>query len=344
MTGEDLAALSGYLSSRLGPTTVSRATQAFPGHSRATWMLDTEEHGGLVLRVDHPGGPLVPMPLSVEYAVYEKLWGSLIPVAEPLFYAEGTDWAEGRAHMVRRLVDGSSRVPGLTGTASDDPELRRAVCYEMAERLAEVHRLDWAALGFGEVLFVPTSPDTALVEEVQRWRGLWLKSRSDPFPLLLEATYWLEENVPDAPTRLCLNKGNNGLGEEIWRDGRIVALSDWELASIGDPSLDWAFSQGLLALHDPSDTLAHYAEAAGFDIAPALLAWAVVWIQVKSSMTTNGGIAAFLRGADNRMVRPALGLGHIKRTEAWLGPALGRDVTEVGTELLSVVRNSYLER
>ena len=58
---------------------------------------------------------------------------------------------------------------------------------------------------------------------------------------------------------LSLLKGNNGIGEEIWPDGRIVALSDWELATIGDPALDWAFSQGLLTLHDVDDTLDHYA-------------------------------------------------------------------------------------
>lgn len=344
MSTDELAELGGYLSSRLGPTTVTSAKQAFPGHSRVTWVLDTVERGGLVLRVDHPGGPLVPIPLAVEYAVYDKLWGTAIPVAEPLFYAEGAAFAEGRAHMVRRRVAGSPQVPGLTGRPSDDPGLRRAVCYEMAEKLATVHALDWAALGLGEVLFVPSSPATALREEVERWRGLWMKSRSGVFPMLLEATYWLAENIPDVKTRLCLTKGNNGVGEEIWQDGRIVALSDWELASVGDPSLDWAFSQGLLSLHDPADTLAHYAEHAGFAIPPELLAWSVVWIQVKASMTTNGGLAAFLSGVDNRMVRPALGLGHIKRTEARLSSALGRDVTEVGLELLADVRSSYLER
>ncbi len=344
MNSDDLGELSTYLSSRLGPTTVTAAKQAFPGHSRITWVLETVERGGLVLRVDHPGGPLVPLPLAVEYAVYDKLWGTAVPVAEPLFYAEDASFADGRAHMVRRLVVGSPKVPGLTGLASDDSGLRRAVCYEMAEKLATVHTLDWAAVGLGEVLFVPSSPSTALSEEVERWRELWLGSRSGVFPMLLEATYWLQESIPDVKTRLCLTKGNNGVGEEIWRDGRIVALSDWELASVGDPSLDWAFSQGLLALHDPTDTLAHYEAHAGFAIPPELLAWSMVWIQVKASMTTNGGLAAFLSGADNRMVRPALGLGHIKRTEAWLSSALGRDVTEVGLELLANVRSSYLER
>jgi aminoglycoside phosphotransferase (APT) family kinase protein len=316
--------------------------RTFPGHSRMTWVLDTMEQGGLVLRVDHPGGPLVPIPMEVEYAVYERLWGTAVPVAEPLFFAKGEDFVEGRAHMVRRLVEGSSQVEGLTGSPDDDPDLRRDVCYEMAEKLAVVHTLDWAAAGLKDVVFVPSSPETALHEEVDHWRSLWLWSRSGPFPLLLEATYWLQEHIPEAPARLALTKGNNGIGEEIWNGRRIVAFSDWELAAIGEPALDWAFSQGVLALHDPADTLRHYEEHSGFAVDPDLLAWATVWIRVKSSMTLNGGLAAFIDGTDNRLSRPALGIGHIKRTERWLAAALDRDVTDVGMEILAKTRSSYL--
>ena len=119
---------------------------------------------------------------------------------------------------------------------------------------------------------------------------------------------------PAGSDRLGLLKGNNGIGEEIWKDGRIVALSDWELAAIGDPSLDWAFSQGLLTLHDMEDTLDHYAGHSGFAIDRELLAWAAVWIRVKASMSTNSGLAGFLDGRDNRLLA---GTGHriVKPTE-----------------------------
>jgi aminoglycoside phosphotransferase (APT) family kinase protein len=339
----DPAGLGAYLSTRLGRTTVTGVRQSYPGNSRQTWLVGTVEHGGLVVRVDHPGGPLVPIPLLVEYQVYERLWPTEVPVAEPLFYAEGTELADGRAHMVRRLVEGSAQVPGLTGGPGDDPALRRAVAYEVAEKLALVHTLDWAAAGLDEVVFTPSSGQTALREELREWRRLWAATRTDPFPMLTEATYWLEEQIPAVPARRCLLKGNNGIGEEIWRDGRIVALSDWELAAIGDPSLDWAFSQGVLALHDLDDTLAHYATHAGDAVDRALLAWAAVWIRIKASMTTNGGLAGFLGGRDRRLVRPALGISIVKRTEAWIAGVLDRPVVDVGEQLLTAYRSSYLD-
>ena len=264
----DVAELQAYLSTHLGPLQVTALERSFPGHSRETWIVDTAQHGGFVMRVDHPGGPLVPVPMRVEFEVYERLWRSPIPVAEPLWYAEGVEFAAGLPHMVRRLVDGSGRVEGLTDSArgAAAADVRRAVCYEMAEKLAMVHTLDWRAYGFDEVLFTPSGADTALRDELRHWRDLWGRYRTDPFPMITEATYWLEEELPPPGDVLSLLKGNNGIGEEIWKDGRIVALSDWELAAIGDPALDWAFSQGLLSLHDLDDTLAHYARSAGFAI------------------------------------------------------------------------------
>jgi aminoglycoside phosphotransferase (APT) family kinase protein len=338
--------LERYLSDRLGPLKVTALHRTFPGHSRETWIVDTADHGGLVMRVDHPGGPLVPVPMRVEYEVYERLWRSPVPVAEPLWYAENVDFAGGLPHMVRRLVDGSSKVAGLT-LGSDaggvtGADIRRSVCYEMAEKLALVHTLDWRSLGFDEVLFAPTCAADALREELQHWRTLWAEHRTDPFPMLTEALYWLEEQIPPGGDVLSLLKGNNGMGEEIWSDGRIVALSDWELAAIGDPALDWAFSQGLLSLHDVDDTLAHYAAATGFEIDRRRLAWSVVWIRIKASMTTNGGLAGFLDGRDRRLVRPALGIGVAKTTESWLADALGGNVEELGHQIMSRQRSPYV--
>ncbi len=342
----EITALENYLSDQLGPLKVTSLHRTFPGHSRETWIVDTAEHGGFVMRVDHPGGPLVPVPMRVEFEVYKRLWRSPVPVAEPLWYAQDVDFADGLPHMVRRLVDGSSKVPGLTlapgSGGAEGAKVRQAVCYEMAEKLAIVHTLDWHAMGFDEVLFTPSNAADALIEELRHWRAMWAEHRTDPFPMLTEALYWLEEQLPPGGNVLSLLKGNNGVGEEIWRDGRIIALSDWELAAVGDPALDWAFSQGLLSLHDVDDTLAHYADAAGFIIDRRRLAWSVVWIRIKASMTTNGGLAGFLDGRDGRLVRPALGMGVAKATESWLATALGSDVEDLGNQILARQRSPYV--
>jgi aminoglycoside phosphotransferase (APT) family kinase protein len=43
-----------------------------------------------------------------------------------------------------------------------------------------------------------------------------------------------------------LCKGTNGLGEEVFYNNKIVAMSDWEEASIGDPAADFASLQNFI--------------------------------------------------------------------------------------------------
>ena len=258
------------------------------------------------MRVDHPGGPLVPIPMKVEYDVYERLWTSPIPVAEPLWYAEGLAVFDGLPHMVRRLVDGAASVPGLTTSG----EGGRSCAERSATRWPSSSRRCTRSTG-GPTGSTRSSsrrrPGRALTEEIRHWRPLWAESRTDPFPMITEATYWLEEQLPPGGDRLSLLKGNNGVGEEIWKDGRIVALSDWELASIGEPALDWAFSRACSPCTTSTTPWRTTPSTAGFEIDRRRLAWSVVWIRIKASMTTNGGLRGFLDGRDNRVVRPALG-------------------------------------
>jgi aminoglycoside phosphotransferase (APT) family kinase protein len=111
--------------------------------------------------------------------------------------------------------------------------------------LARVHAVDWRALGLGERLAIPVDEADAARSALRHARGQFLALATEPIPLLLEAIEWMSDHAPPAG-RLCLCKGTNGYGEEVFRDHRLVGLSDWEEVSIGDPAADFAFMQGFL--------------------------------------------------------------------------------------------------
>ena len=98
-------------------------------------------------------------------------------------------------------------------------------------------------------------------------------ARSEAMPIFLEGYEWLMDRALPA-TRVCLCKGTNGLGEEIFRDGRIVAMSDWEEVSLGDPAADFAFMQNFVPeinrdganLWGLEKALAFYREASGINV------------------------------------------------------------------------------
>jgi aminoglycoside phosphotransferase (APT) family kinase protein len=339
------AAVAAYLSRGLGaPVDILKLRQTFPGASRETWLVDAEINGkpeGFVVRVDCPGGPGVPQDMRHEWEVYKRLWTSPIPVAEPLWYADDIDFAEGRAHMVRRLVDGSTHIAGLTDQTAEGQHLRRTVVFEHVEKLAALHQLDWQAHGFGDFIDTPATPAEAFRKEFDTWKALWLAGRSEPFPLITEVLYWLEEKLPTDTPMISLVKGNNGVGEEIWRDGRIVAMSDWELASLGDGALDLAFSQGTLALDNFGDAIRHYEQCVGHEVSPHRLAFSMFWIMFKALCCLNVYmLGGWLRG-NPRLNRPAFGLVSVRSYERKLAGIIGHDLVDAWREIAGDQTSSY---
>lgn len=231
-----------------------RVEQLSRGVSRETWAVDAvlQTAGGsrpaaLVVRRDHPAGSVIPTPLRQEYDVYAGLTGTQVPVAEALFYEDDPNLQpDGRPAYVRRRVDGHWRLPFLL---EDDPALddvRIAASKEHLTKLSLVHTLDWRECGLDELLPTPSSAAEAGRSLVQRMRAQIEDLLEEPHPLLAEACAVLLETAPEDAPALVLCKGTNGHGEEVWRDGRIVALSDWELACIGDPAYDLAQVQDMV--------------------------------------------------------------------------------------------------
>jgi aminoglycoside phosphotransferase (APT) family kinase protein len=260
--------------------------------------------------VDPPGGGICPVPLRQEYAVYERLATTEIPVPKPLWFEEAAAEFGGRPCMVRELVEGVNRPAGIDEPGPAGDAAREAVCREHARTLARLHTLDWEEAGFGAILPVPLDAADAARHEVRHWRTVWRGLGVAPEPELTRAVRWLEAQAPLAAPRLSLLKGNNGVGEEIWRDGKIVAMADWELAAIGDPAADWAFSQGTLDLWDREQTLAAYAEAAGYEVPAENMAWYRLWTLVKVVINARSGLRGVLDGRDPRPTLIAFGLGN----------------------------------
>jgi len=346
------ARLESYLAARLGePLVIASLAQAFPGLSRETWLVRIRGPGGsaggergLVVRVDAPGGPFVPVPLEFEWRVYERLRRTAVPVARPLWFDAAPEVSEGRALFVRELVEGSTLLTGLAEATPAAARRRRAVAFEHAEKLAQVHRVDWHALGFDEFMPNPGSARDAPRRELEHWSTIWYELRGRAFPVVTEALHWFEAHVPPAAPCVCLCKGQNGVGEEIWRDDKIVALCDWELAHLGDPCHDLALSQGMLKLWDREEIIAHYEAQAGFALPHANLSYYIVWNAFMSLLVLHNGLKPFLNRQNLRLPRATLGFGKVKVYEHLLGTILDMDLEEAADYILEGQPNPYHSR
>lgn len=272
------------LEHHLGGTISIDEIVRFPrGSSRETRFLVYRRDGGaaeeLVLRSDIPAGSLDPTPLDQEYFLYERLGHTSVPAARVLFWEDDPARTD-RPFYAREKIEGDWNIAHFSDPDPAYDALRIAIAKEHIAKLAMVHAVDWRALGFGDRLPVPRDAADAAGATLRFLRSRFLELAKEPIPLLLEAIEWLMDRAPPA-AKLCLCKGTNGYGEEVFRDGKVVALSDWEEASIGDPAADFAFMQGFLGeivrdgetLWSLRHALDHYAELTGIRIAPEVVGY-----------------------------------------------------------------------
>jgi len=162
------------------------------------------------------------------------------------------------------------------GWLPEVPEAERtALWWSAVEALAAIHRLDWRTVGFG---FLEDSADgrRPLAVQLDQYRRYFeWAARGRPHPTCEAALGWLERNAPmGEPT--VLQWGDARIGNMIFREGRCVAVLDWEMVTIGSPEADLAWfvflddhhSRGVGAPRLPGfpsreETLARYAELTG---------------------------------------------------------------------------------
>jgi aminoglycoside phosphotransferase (APT) family kinase protein len=128
----------------------------------------------------------------------------------------------------------------------------RRVSEAWCDTLAEIHALDWRAAGL-ETLGKPAG---YVERQVRGWADRWRKSRTDDVPAMERLGGWLEATrPPESGATLVHNdfKYDNVIfARDLLRrperaegpDVRVVAVLDWEMATIGDPLMDLGTALG----------------------------------------------------------------------------------------------------
>ncbi|MEY9211777.1 phosphotransferase family protein [Thermobifida halotolerans] len=270
--GFDRDRVGSYLRDRLAADSleVTKLKRNVGGMSRETWFVEVSgTRGGapftdsLTIRVDHPEGSVVPVSLEREYRVFAALTPTEVPVAEALWYETDGSLIGRAPFYVRRTVPGSASAGRLFAPGNE--ETRRRIGRHLAERLAAVHTLDWRAAGLGDFMAVPQRPEDCALLELAHYEEAYRAADPEPMPVVEALFSWLKRNVPTEVERVCLVWGDVGVGNFIYDEDRVVALTDWEQAHLGDPMKDWASAlwRGADALLPREEMFEAYEKAGG---------------------------------------------------------------------------------
>jgi aminoglycoside phosphotransferase (APT) family kinase protein len=219
------------------------------GHSNVTFELSTD----VILRRP-PRGPLPPSAHDVLREARLLTALEPTPVRTPRVLAVCDDPAViGAPFYVMEKVEGDVVTTELPEPLDNPTECAR-IAEELIAALVELHEVDWRAIGlegFGK-------PSGYLERQLRRFTGLWEHNRTRELPQVEEVGSWLAENLPESPPATIVH-GDYRLGNTMLAHGapaRLVAIFDWEMATIGDPLADI----GYMMLHwiEPGDNVGRF--------------------------------------------------------------------------------------
>jgi len=235
MRGNRKAALGEWLADQAGFAGPFELTPLAGGNSNETLLLANDEER-LVMR--RPPGAHID-PSAHDFGREARVLAALgeTPVPAPRFRGLCTEPTVPEAPFL--LMEWSDGVPlkeELPAAWDDAGAALRAVGGEAVDALADLHGVDWRAVGLEGL----GRPEGFLGRQVPRWRSQYERHRVRELADFEVVAGWLEENLP-ADGEPGILHGDFHVDNCLYRvEGgpRLNAVIDWELATIGDPLLD----------------------------------------------------------------------------------------------------------
>ena len=205
------------------------------GKSNLTYRVACDA-GEVVLRRP-PLGHVLPTAHDMvrEHRVLQALDGTAVPVPRVL-HLGAADGPLGVDFYVMERVLGHVCRNALPPGYADGPEPRAAIGAALVDVLAELHSVDPAAVGlegFGR-------PAGFVERQVRRWSQQWEASKTGALPALVHLRDELVRTLPTQRAAAIVH-GDYRLDNTILHPtlpGRIVAVLDWEMSTLGDPLTD----------------------------------------------------------------------------------------------------------
>lgn len=179
--------------------------------------------------------------LLMQYELMRIAGSEGVPVP-PLHGYEADESLLGSDFYIMGFVDGlvpADNPPfAFTGWVKDLSDAQRTTMWSNGlTQLARIHQIDINAHDFSRL---PTAaPDASPVQhELDKYCGLMSDEEIAQLPdFFAQSLQYLQDNAPmGAQRRLCW--GDSRMGNVMWQGQEVVAILDWEMASIGDPVQD----------------------------------------------------------------------------------------------------------
>lgn len=190
-----------------------------------------------------------------------------------------------------------------------DPSLRERTSFDLIDVLADLHAVDVDAVGLGDL----AKRGGYVERQLKRWSTQWENSKTRELPEIDEVVRLLGSRLPEQQG-VVIAHGDFRFGNVLTdvKAGRIAAVLDWELCTLGDPLADVGYigvywSDGpspLMRANDPTGAggfptyrqlVERYAARTGRDV--SAVDYYVAFSCFRLAVITEGVYARYLHGA-----------------------------------------------
>jgi aminoglycoside phosphotransferase (APT) family kinase protein len=221
-----------------GPVSVDRIGE---GHSNATFSVSRGGARWILRRPPRP--PYDPRAHDVlrEFRMLTALADSAVPVPVPVMACQDTH-PIGAPFYIMEPVDGMvirERIPRQYANTAD----LRMLADELINALVALHEVNVDGVGLNGL----APPSGYLERQMQLWSGQLSRMTWRRIDALHETEALLRGNVPVSQA-LAIVHGDYKIDNIIWApegQPRLLAIVDWEMATLGDPLADLGFLTAL---------------------------------------------------------------------------------------------------
>ena len=230
------------------------------GRSNLTYRVHQGERTWVLRRP--PLGHVLPTAhdMAREYRVLSALAKTDVPTPRTFALCEDTD-VNGVPFYVMEDCPGVVLLERRPAGYAESRDERRRISLALVDALVKLHAVDFAEVGLAEF----GRPEGYLERQVRRWSQQWERSKTGELSAIDELIRRLQAALPRSPAPTIVHGdyrlGNMALAPDD--PGRIRAIFDWEMSTLGDPLADLGY------------TLIYWAEAGELDEAGRLTAGAV---------------------------------------------------------------------
>jgi aminoglycoside phosphotransferase (APT) family kinase protein len=173
--------------------------------------------------------------MSREYRILSHLSPVYDKAPRPLAYCDDPA-VLGAPFYVMERVEGVILRKGIPEEMVPGPELTARIAGELVRTLAELHAVDFEAAGLGDL----GRPEGYAARQIEGWTKRYRRVETDLVPEADNVAAWLRDAIPTERDSALIHNDfkhdNVVLDPDDW--SRVIAVLDWEMATLGDPLMD----------------------------------------------------------------------------------------------------------